>query len=122
MPTLTGAKPLGRMATQAWAGWVVMAIAAVGWLLRALPMMQAGPFGYFVDYDEGVYFASSSLLLRGGMPYRDFVFAHPPGLLYCLSPAAFLSFIREPSFAFGAARWMFTLIGTVNVLLIDAWL
>ena len=118
MPTLTGAKPLGRMATQAWAGWVVMAIAAVGWLLRAFPLIQAGPFGYFIDYDEGVYFASSSLLLRGALPYRDFAFVHPPGLLYCLSPAAWLGLIREPSFGFAAARWMFTLIGTVNVLLI----
>ncbi|HEX4803712.1 MAG TPA: hypothetical protein VFV14_09380, partial [Myxococcaceae bacterium] len=109
MPTLTGAKPLGRLATQAWAGWVVMAIAAVGWLLRAFPLIQAGPFGYFIDYDEGVYFASSSLLLRGELPYRDFAFVHPPGLLYCLWPAAGLGIIRDPSIGFAAARWLFAL-------------
>ena len=95
-----------------------MAIAALGFALRAFPLAQAGAFGYPVDYDEGVYFASSSLLLHGTLPYRDFVFVHPPSLLYCLFPATWLGLVSDPSIGFAAARWMFAAIGTVNVLLV----
>jgi len=118
MPLPAGAKPLGALAASAWTAWAVVAIAAAGWLLRALPLMQGGAFGYPVDYDEGVYFASSSLLLRGALPYRDFAFVHPPGLLYCLWPAAWLGSVRDPSIGFAAARWLFALIGVANVLLV----
>jgi len=118
MPFPAGAKPLGALAASAWTAWAVVAIAAAGWLLRALPLMQGGAFGYPVDYDEGVYFASSSLLLRGALPYRDFAFVHPPGLLYCLLPTAWLGAIRDPSIGFAAARWLFALIGVANVLLV----
>lgn len=99
-------------------GWAVLAIAAAGLLLRVFPLIRAGAFGYPIDYDEGVYFASSALLLKGVLPYRDFVFAHPPGLLYFLSPAAWLAAARDPAFGFAAARWLAALVGCANVLLI----
>ncbi len=118
MRILPRAKPLDPSAGRAWTAWAVVAIAAVGWFLRAFPLMQAGPFGYPVDYDEGVYFASSSLLLRGALPYRDFAFAHPPGLLYCLWPAAWVGLIRDPALGFASARWLFAFIGVANVLLV----
>ena len=118
MPFPAGAKPLGALAASTWTAWAVVAIAAAGWLLRAFPLMQGGAFGYPVDYDEGVYFASSSLLLRGALPYRDFAFVHPPGLLYCLWPAAWLGSVRDPSIGFAAARWLFALIGVASVLLV----
>ena len=118
MPFPAGAKPLGASAASAWTTWAVVVIAAAGWLLRAFPLMQGGAFGYPVDYDEGVYFASSSLLLQGALPYRDFAFVHPPGLLYCLLPTAWLGAIRDPSIGFAAARWLFALIGVANVLLV----
>jgi hypothetical protein len=33
---------------------------------------------YQVDYDEGVNVTGAQLLLQGFMPYRDFIFVHPP--------------------------------------------
>ncbi len=107
-----------RSAARMWTAWAVVAIAAGGCLLRAFPLIQAGPFGYPVDYDEGVYFASSSLLLRGALPYRDFAFVHPPGGLYCLLPAAWLGVVRDPAFGFAIARWLGVIAGTANVLLL----
>jgi len=96
-------------------GWALLAIAAVGWALRAFPLIDVGAFGYPVDYDEGVYFGSAALLARGQVPYRDFVMVHPPGLLYFLLPAAWSS---EPATGLAAARWLATLVGAVNILLI----
>src|SRR6266852_2599793 len=112
------ARALTASSAHARTGWAVLAIAAIGWLLRASPLIQAGAFGYPIDYDEGVYFASSALLLKGVLPYRDFVFAHPPGLLYFLSPVAWLGTVRDPAFGFAAARWLATLIGCANILLV----
>jgi 4-amino-4-deoxy-L-arabinose transferase-like glycosyltransferase len=96
----------------------VLFIVALGWLLRAFPLIQTGAFGYPVDYDEGVYFASAALLLKGVLPYRDFVFAHPPGVLYFLSPVAWLGAVRDPAFGFAAARWLAALVGCANILLL----
>jgi hypothetical protein len=92
-------------------------LAFAGWVFRAMPLLRSAGFGYPVDYDEGVYFASASLILRGVFPYRDFVFVHPPGLLYALLPAAALSSWLDPAIAFVAARWASTLIGGANILL-----
>ena len=112
------ARALTASSAHARTGWAVLAIAAIGWLLRASPLIQAGAFGYPIDYDEGVYFASSALLLKGVLPYRDFVFAHPPGLLYFLSPVAWLGTVGDPAFGFAAARWLATLVGCANILLL----
>lgn len=101
-------------------GWALLAMATVGWALRALPFLEVGAFGYPVDYDEGVYFASAAFLVRGELPYRDFVMVHPPGLLYCLLPAAWSS---DPAAGMAAARWLATVVGAANILLIGkvAW-
>src|SRR6202158_805155 len=112
------ARALTPSSAQTGTGWAVLAIAAIGCLLRAFPLIEAGPFGSPVDYDEGVYFASSALLLKGVLPYRDFVFAHPPGLLYFPSPVAWLGAVRDPAFGFAAARWLATLVGCANILLL----
>lgn len=42
-------------------------------------------------YDSGVYLAAAVHLVSGILPYRDFTFVQPPGLLYLLSPVALLS-------------------------------
>jgi len=116
--TLPALWPASTSAARARTAWAVLAIAGVGWVLRAIPLIKAGAFGYPVDYDEGVYFASSALLLKGVLPYRDFVFVHPPGLLYFLAPVASLGVLRDPSFGFAAARWLATLVGCANILVL----
>jgi hypothetical protein len=42
-------------------------------------------------YDSGVYLAAAVHLVSGVLPYRDFTFVQPPGLLYLLSPLALYS-------------------------------
>src|SRR5215471_19786641 len=95
-------------------GWALLAIAAVGWALRAFPFIDVGALGYPLDYDEGVYFASAAFLVRGEIPYRDFAMVHPPGLLYGLLPAAWP---WDPAVGLAAARWLVTLVGAVNIVL-----
>jgi 4-amino-4-deoxy-L-arabinose transferase-like glycosyltransferase len=91
----------------------VAAVLALGWLVRVLP----GPGHYAalpLDYDEGVHFAASALLWGGVLPYRDFVFTHPPGLLYALGPVALL----DPPLGLTLGRWAATLLGVLNLWLV----
>jgi hypothetical protein len=42
-------------------------------------------------YNSGVYFGSSYKFVTGVMPYREFVFVQPPGIVLLLSPVTLLS-------------------------------
>jgi hypothetical protein len=101
--------------------WGVAAVALAGWLLRASPLAgDGGAWAVRVDYDEGVYFSAASLLLRGLLPYRDFVFVHPPGFLLLLAPIAKLGAHGAIAAAFATARWLATLVGVANIVLCAA--
>ena len=100
---------------------VALAVIALGaFLLRVFPFFGAdGAWSYRVDYDEGVYFSAASLLLDGALPYRDFVFVHPPGQLVFLSlTSAWTHSSLGVDGAFALSRWIAALLGTINVLLV----
>lgn len=95
---------------------VLAAIALGGLWLRlsaiaGLDAALASPTGY----DDGVYFSASALLLRGVLPYRDFVFVHPPGVLYLLAAT---SWLPDPATGFAAARMLAAGVGAINILLL----
>jgi len=97
-------------------GIALLAVAAFA--LRVVPLLRAGgPLGMNVDYDEGVYFSASALLFRGVLPYRDFVFVHPPGLLYALGITSSLTSLVGVAQAFAAARVVACAVGAANVAL-----
>lgn len=79
-------------------------------LVRLLPTRHGVP----VDYDEGVYVTGALLLGKGLLPYRDFVFLHPPGILLFLLPWG----LGGPLFALQAARVVSSVLGAVNATLI----
>jgi hypothetical protein len=61
-------------------------VAVLGGAIRLWPLFQ-NPW-LKPNYDEGVYLGAAWLLRTGALPYRDFVFAHLPGALAMLWPAA----------------------------------
>ncbi len=99
---------------------VALGVIAFGaFLLRVFPFFGPdGAWSYRVDYDEGVYFSSASLLLDGVLPYRDYVFVHPPGLLVFLSLTSWTRAFLGIDGAFALSRWIAALLGTINVLLV----
>jgi len=97
---------------------VLAAIAAGGLVLRLVALFGAGgPLAAPTGYDDGVYFSASALLVRGVLPYRDFVFVHPPGVLLFF---ALTSWWPDPANAFAAARVLASLVGAANVFLAGA--
>ncbi len=103
--------PAGRR----WAVVVISTIAACGGLLRLAALLPS-PAGFPADYDEGVYSAAASLLLRGQWPYADYVFVHPPGIVYLLAPLGAL----DPTTAFAGARLLSVAAGVATIALIGA--
>jgi hypothetical protein len=91
-----------------------IALAAFAFRLAAL-LGAGGPFGAASSYDDGVYFSASALWLRGVLPYRDFVFVHPPGILWFLG---LLSWLPDPGHAFAAARVLACAVGAINAFLV----
>lgn len=86
----------------------LLAIAIGGLALRLVSLLAAGgPLASPGGYDDGVYYTSSALLFRGVLPYRDFVFVHPPGVLYFYGLA----------WSFASARIFAALIGGVSIFL-----
>lgn len=113
------ASPAEPTPTPRWA-WVALGAFAVGGLvLRVFPLLRAsGPLGVPIDYDEGVYFSSAALMVRGVLPYRDFVFVHPPGLLYLLGLLSSLG--GDLAVGFEVSRFLAALVGAANVALVGA--
>jgi alpha-1,2-mannosyltransferase len=90
----------------------VVAVVARGWLV----LRHAGVGGLH-DYDDGVYYAGSAALVAGRLPYRDFLFLHPPGILLALSPFSALAAVTSDPVGLGAARAAFWVLGGLNAAL-----
>jgi hypothetical protein len=96
-----------------------LALVAVGGaLLRAAPLLAPGGSAAIdVNYDEGVYLTGSALLARGFLPYRDFVFVHPPGLLLFLLPITSGAHADPASFL-TSARLLAIVLGALTIALV----
>ncbi|RKH38574.1 DUF2029 domain-containing protein [Corallococcus sp. AB049A] len=98
--------------------WPLLIVALGAWVLRALAFFHpSGAMGYPMDYDEGVYFSAASLLLRGDLPYRDFIFVHPPGALLLWAPGAALTLGLDAATAYGITRYLAATVGALCVFL-----
>ena len=76
---------------------------------------------YLQLYDSGVYLAGAMHLVSGVMPYRDFAFVQPPGILILLSPVALLSRLLGTHEGFLVARIIGACVSALDASLL-AWL
>lgn len=96
----------------------MVAVALAALAARAIPVLLGGGLFGLQGYDDGVYFGSALAFVHGAVPYRDFLFLHPPLVVVALSPFAFAaSIIGEPN-AFALARVAFLGIGALNAVLV----
>ena len=72
-------------------------------------------------YDSGVYLGASIHFVSGVMPYRDFTFVQPPGILLLMSPIALLSLVFGSHDGFFLAGTVSALVTALNAGLL-AWL
>jgi len=65
-----------------------LALIGVVLLSAFLRMGYLGAASAWHDYDEGVHLTAALMSNRGLTPYKEFFFAHPPLIIYILSPLA----------------------------------
>ena len=97
----------------------LLLVAAGGFLLRAMPLLRPNGALPSDKFDDGVYFSAAALFTQGQLPYEDFVFVHPPGIVLIVAPMALLgTFGLGYGTAFVVARWVTVAVAVANVLLI----
>lgn len=98
--------------------WQLAVLAVLAFLFRLVPVLLTGGLQGMVDYDDGVYMATSLALVRDRIVYRDFFVIHPPGMFYLLTPFAALSWFVSDATAWSAARVGMMVLGGLNTFLI----
>ena len=93
----------------------------VGLLSLGLSLWQLTKPGFFSFSDSGVYLAASIHLIYRSVPYQDFVFVQPPGIMLIMSPVAIISRIFGSHDGFVVARVLSALVTALNATLL-AWL
>lgn len=73
------------------------------------------------EYDDGVYLGAAIRFVSGAMPYRDFVFVQPPGIVVLLSPVALVGRAVGARDALAVARVVTAVVAGANAGLV-AWL
>jgi alpha-1,2-mannosyltransferase len=80
-----------------------------------------GVFGGVIGSDDGVYLGAALRLVTGALPYRDFVFAQPPGIAVLMSPIALIGRAVGSLQALEIARVVTALVASANAGLV-AWM
>jgi alpha-1,2-mannosyltransferase len=98
----------GRSGSASWrapAGLVIIAATVAGLVLRALLLTRPGFLtSGTVEYDDGVYLGAAIRLLQGAVPYRDFAYVQPPGILVVSLPFALVAKTVSASAGLACAR------------------
>lgn len=101
-------------------GAAVMVAVAVGALaVRLVGAWRSDALHRSFGFDESVYFLGAQHLIHGELPYRDFLFVHPPGMLLGLTPFAWLAEWTGDSFAMTSAKVLFAVLGATCAALIS---
>src|SRR5262245_28586404 len=96
----------------------LLTIGLIALLVRVGPPVLYGGIRGGHLYDDGVYFSAAQHLIIGILPYRDFVFPHPPGVMLLLAPIAALAQLIGDNWAFVVARFLVALIGATSAVLV----
>lgn len=98
-------------------GAVIIAATLLGLILRIYQLARPGELFGVAWYDDGVYFGSAVRLVHGVLPYKDFVFAQPPGITLLMVPAALLSKATGTAWGMAVARILTLLASSAGVVL-----
>jgi hypothetical protein len=79
-------------------------VALLALVLRLGPLVAHGSLGGVLEVDDGVYLFAAQHLVHGALPYRDFLFVQPPGIVEVLAPFAALGRLIGDDHALMAAR------------------
>src|SRR6202012_1016212 len=86
-----------------------LAILSATVLALALRLFLVSRAGFLtsgtVEYDDGVYLGAAMRLLHGALPYKDYAFVQPPGIVVVALPGALVGTLTSQATGLAAARW-----------------
>jgi len=116
-----GGSPARSRLAAAWRDPVAVVIAAATVLALGLRIYELSRPGYLLgltEYDDGSYFGSSVHLVGGILPYRDFIFVQPPGILLLMSPVALAAKLTGTAAGMAIGRVLTMLASAGGVVLV----
>jgi hypothetical protein len=93
----------------------MLALTLLAFAIRIFTLTRSGYMTGVTEYDDGVYLGGAIRLLQGALPYHDFAFVQPPGILLLMTPVALLTKITTTTHAMAAARVLTVLASTACV-------
>jgi alpha-1,2-mannosyltransferase len=123
-PTARGRRPavLQPDALRAYwlspAGLVILAATGLALGLRLFILSRPLFLTGVTEYDDGVYLGGAIRLISGAMPYHEYAFVQPPGILLLMSPVAVIAKLSTATHAMAAARLLTVLASAACVPLV----
>ncbi len=96
-------------------GLVMLGATLLALVIRLYTLTRPGYLTGVTEYDDGVYLGGAIRLLGGALPYHDFAFVQPPGLLLLMTPVAVIAKLNTATHAMAAARLLTVLASTACV-------
>jgi hypothetical protein len=100
----------------------LLVIGVLAFLARLALMVRGGGLTGVGGYDDGVYYAAADALVHGRLPYRDFLFLQPPGVVLATAPFAALGALTSDAIGFAAAHLAFMAVGAGSAVLVASLL
>lgn len=94
---------------------IIFGVAALSF---GMSIWQLSVPGFLGLYDSGVYFTASFHLVTGILPYRDFTFVQPPGILLLISPITLLTRVIGSHDGYTVARVVSAFVTALNAALL----
>jgi len=98
------------------AGLAILIATALGLALRLFLVTRPGFLtSGNVEYDDGVYLGAALRLLHGALPYKDYAFVQPPGIVVVALPGALIGSLTSQATGLAAARVLSVLASTACI-------
>jgi alpha-1,2-mannosyltransferase len=100
------------------AGLVILAATGLALGLRLFILSRPLFLTGVTEYDDGVYLGGAIRLISGAMPYHEYAFVQPPGILLLMAPVAVIAKVSTATHAMAAARLLTVLASAACVPLV----
>jgi alpha-1,2-mannosyltransferase len=108
--------PGRRLRSLSPAGLALVAATALALALRLFLVSRPGFLtSGTVEYDDGVYLGAALRLLHGALPYKDYAFVQPPGIVVVALPGALVGSLTSQATGLAVARLLSVLASTACV-------
>jgi alpha-1,2-mannosyltransferase len=83
--------------------------------IRLYTLSRPGYLTGVTEYDDGVYLGGAIRLTEGALPYRDWAYVQPPGILLLMTPVALIAKFSATTHAMAVARVLTVLASTACI-------